>query len=76
MSTSQKIRCVTTDLEKFIEELPMVLMRLEEVEGALDEKLEWREFKFLFKAGTSKLVNNLCYKTKIIIKSRRLYITV
>lgn len=56
MSPLQKVRSVARNLEQMIEELPIFLLRLEEVTAALDEKLEWREFKFCFKVGTSKVV--------------------
>lgn len=56
MSPAQKISCVTTDVEKLIEELPMFLMRLEDVTDVFDDSINWREFKFCFKVGTSKLV--------------------
>lgn len=59
MTGSQKIRSVSRNLEQLIEELPIFLLRLEEVTAALDEKLEWREFKFCFKVGTSKVVSKL-----------------
>lgn len=55
MTPAQKVRSVARNLEQLIEELPIFLLRLEEVTGALDEKLEWREFKFCFKVGTSKV---------------------
>lgn len=57
MSSAQKVRSVARNLELLIEELPIFLLRLEEVTAALDEKLEWREFKFCFKVGTSKVVS-------------------
>lgn len=56
MSPLQKVRSVARNLEQMIEELPIFLLRLEEVTAVLDEKLEWREFKFCFKVGTSKVV--------------------
>lgn len=56
MSIVQKARSVANNLETIIEELPIFLLRVEEVTAALDEKLEWREFKFCFKVGTSKVV--------------------
>lgn len=55
MTAAQKVRSVARNLEILIEELPIFLLRLEEVTAALDEKLEWREFKFCFKVGTSKV---------------------
>ncbi|GLV35944.1 uncharacterized protein CBL_09838 [Carabus blaptoides fortunei] len=55
MTAAQKVRSVARNLEQLIEELPILLLRLEEVTAALDERLEWREFKFCFKVGTSKV---------------------
>lgn len=59
MTTANKVRSVSRNLEQLIEELPVFLLRLEEVMAALDDKLEWREFKFCFKVGTSKVVSAL-----------------
>lgn len=58
MSPPQKVRSVARNLEEMIEELPLFLLRLEDVIAGLDEKLEWREFKFCFKVGTSKVVRS------------------
>lgn len=58
MSESQKIRSVGRNLDQLIEELPLFSLRLDDVRAALDDTLEWREFKFCFKVGTSKVV---CY---------------
>ncbi|KDR13429.1 uncharacterized protein LOC110835411 [Zootermopsis nevadensis] len=55
MTSANKVRSVARNLEQLIEELPIFLLRLEEVTAALDDKLEWREFKFCFKVGTSKV---------------------
>lgn len=57
LSSAQKVRSIAKNLEQLIEELPIFLIRLEEVMAAFDEKLEWREFKFCFKVGTSKVVS-------------------
>lgn len=59
LTPPQKVRSVARTLEQMILELPIFLLRLEEVTAALDEKLEWREFKFCFKVGTSKVVSQL-----------------
>lgn len=56
MTPLQKVRSVARNLEQMIDELPIFLLRLEDVIAALDEKLDWREFKFCFKVGTSKVV--------------------
>ncbi|XP_067013462.1 uncharacterized protein [Anabrus simplex] len=55
MTSASKVRSVARNLEQLIEELPVFLLRLEEVTAALDDRLEWREFKFCFKVGTSKV---------------------
>nr|CAD7264660.1 unnamed protein product [Timema shepardi] len=55
MTSANKVRSVSRNLEQLIEELPIFLLRLEEVMAALDDKLEWREFKFCFKVGTAKV---------------------
>lgn len=58
MSPPQKVRSVARNLEQLIEELPMFLQRLEETMEALEDRLEWIDFKFSFKIGTSKAVRN------------------
>uniref|UniRef100_A0A1B6MP93 BTB domain-containing protein n=1 Tax=Graphocephala atropunctata TaxID=36148 RepID=A0A1B6MP93_9HEMI len=55
MTIGNKVRSVSRSLEQLVEELPVFLLRLEEVTAALDDKLEWREFKFCFKVGSSKV---------------------
>lgn len=55
MTSGSKVRSVSRTLEQVIEELPVFLLRLEEVTAALDDRLEWREFKFCFKVGSSKV---------------------
>ncbi|KAG8324060.1 hypothetical protein J6590_101202, partial [Homalodisca vitripennis] len=55
MTSGNKVRSVSRSLEQLVEELPVFLLRLEEVTAALDDKLEWREFKFCFKVGSSKV---------------------
>ena len=39
-------------------QVPLFLERIEEIMLALDQKLTWREWKYLFKLGTSKVVRN------------------
>ncbi|XP_014665386.1 PREDICTED: uncharacterized protein LOC106807533 [Priapulus caudatus] len=55
MSHDQKVRSVAKNLEQLIDEVPMFLLRIEELISALDEKVQWREWKYLFKLGTSKV---------------------
>lgn len=57
MSFAHKVRSVSRNLEQLIDELPFFLLRLEEVTEALDDRVEWRDFKFCFKVGTSKVVS-------------------
>lgn len=51
------MRGVARIIEHFTEELNVLTFRLEEVAMALDETLEWSEFKFVFKGATSKVVS-------------------
>ncbi|XP_067143399.1 uncharacterized protein [Centruroides vittatus] len=55
MTSGNKIRCIAKNLEQLIEEIPVFLMRIEELRSAVDEKLTWKEWKYLFKLGTSKV---------------------
>lgn len=55
MTLGNKIRCVAKNLEQLIEEIPVFLMRIEELRSAVDDKLTWKEWKYLFKLGTSKV---------------------
>ncbi|XP_034251805.1 uncharacterized protein LOC117651669 isoform X2 [Thrips palmi] len=50
MSNTNKVRSVTRNLDQILEELPVFLLRLQDI----DDKLEWREFKFIFKIAASK----------------------
>ncbi|RZF40536.1 hypothetical protein LSTR_LSTR000415 [Laodelphax striatellus] len=55
MTNVNKVRIVSRSLEQLIEEIPIFLVRLEEITAALDDKLGWRDFKFCFKVGSSKV---------------------
>ncbi|CAN8008051.1 unnamed protein product [Ixodes pacificus] len=55
MGSGSKIRSVAKKLEQFIDEIPMLLLRIEELRSAVLEKQSWKEWKFLFKLGTSKV---------------------
>lgn len=57
MTFTQKARSVSRNLEQLIDELPFFLLRLVEITGALDDRVEWRDFKFFFKVSTSKVVS-------------------
>lgn len=70
MTSGNKIRSVARNLEQLMEELPIFLLRLEEVTGALDEKLEWNESQFCFKVGTSKVVSKFGVKVISLAKNK------
>ncbi|XP_077526147.1 uncharacterized protein LOC144137990 [Haemaphysalis longicornis] len=55
MGGGSKIRSVAKNLEQFNDEIPMLLLRIEEVRSALVEKQSSKDWKFLFKLGTSKV---------------------
>ncbi|XP_064478607.1 uncharacterized protein LOC135391955 isoform X2 [Ornithodoros turicata] len=55
MGASSKVRSVSKKLEQFIGEIPVLLLRIEELRSAVVEKQSWKEWKFLFKLGTSKV---------------------
>lgn len=59
MSQSNKVRSVLRNFEQIIDELPIFLLRLEEINSAVDDRIQWREFKFCFKVATSKVVSRL-----------------
>lgn len=59
MSQSNKVRSVLRNFEQIIDELPIFLLRLEEINSAVDDRIQWREFKFCFKVATSKVVSKL-----------------
>ncbi|KAE8752100.1 hypothetical protein FOCC_FOCC001262 [Frankliniella occidentalis] len=50
MSSVNKVRSVARNLDQIMEELPVFLLRVQDV----DDKLDWREFKFIFKIAASK----------------------
>ncbi|XP_071544090.1 uncharacterized protein [Panulirus ornatus] len=50
-----RVRGVARIIEHFTEELPILTLRLEEAAAALEDMLEWSEFKFVFKGATSKV---------------------
>ncbi|CAL4114149.1 unnamed protein product, partial [Meganyctiphanes norvegica] len=57
MGTGARVRGVARIIEHFTEELPVLTLRLEEAAAALDDMLEWSEFKFVFKGATSKVAS-------------------
>ncbi|XP_075557795.1 uncharacterized protein LOC142589950 isoform X1 [Dermacentor variabilis] len=55
MGGGSKIRSVTKNFEQFIDEIPMLILRIEEMRLAVLEKESYTEWKFLFRLGTSKV---------------------
>lgn len=51
------MRGVARIISHFTEELMVLPQRLEEVAQALEDMMEWSEFKFVFKGATSKVVS-------------------
>ncbi|XP_077490197.1 uncharacterized protein LOC144101061 [Amblyomma americanum] len=76
MGGGSKIRSVAKNLEQFIDEIPMLLLRIEELRSAVLEKQSCKEWKFLFKLGTSKVtwvLNKLvCHRETLHLVMTRL----
>ena len=55
------IQCIRHVPSKYVSvlfmQVPLFLIRIEDLMSALDEKVTWREWKYLFKLGTSKVVS-------------------
>ena len=56
MTQEEKVRSIAKNLEQLIDEVPLFLVRIEELMAALDEKVTWKDWKYSFKLGTSKVV--------------------
>ncbi|KAK3802051.1 hypothetical protein RRG08_064644 [Elysia crispata] len=54
-SQADKVRCVSHSLKHLVDELPSLLIRLRELTSALDQKVTWKEWKYIFKMATSKV---------------------
>lgn len=61
MGGGARVRGVARIIEHFTEELPVLTLRLEEAAAALEDMLEWSEFKFVFKGATSKVVSTVVF---------------
>ncbi len=57
MNTAVKIRCVARNLEQLLEELPVFLLRLEEIMIAFDDRFQWKDFKFCLQLAISQVVS-------------------
>lgn len=56
MSTSSQVRSVMRNINLFVEEIPLVIYRLEEIIASLDVSLSFTEFQFTFYNVSSKIV--------------------
>ncbi|RWS27283.1 uncharacterized protein B4U80_11053, partial [Leptotrombidium deliense] len=59
MNISDKMRCLSKTIEQFAEEIPLFLYRIDEFGVIVDEKLSWKEWKYLFKVITAKVTRVL-----------------
>ena len=62
MPTPHQVRSVARNIEMLVEELPIALLRLDEIKAGIEERLDWREFNFWFKVATAKVVRILFKK--------------
>lgn len=53
MSSVNKVRSVARNLDQMMEEIPVVFLHLHEI----DENVDWREFKFVYKLAASKVAS-------------------
>lgn len=56
MSVSSQVRSVMRNIKLFVEEIPLVIFRLEEIIASLDVSLTMAEFQFTFYNVSSKIV--------------------
>ncbi|CAG5118911.1 unnamed protein product [Candidula unifasciata] len=54
-SQPDKIRSVSQSLVHLVDEFPSFVIKLREIIAALDDKVAWKEWKYLFKMATSKV---------------------
>ncbi|KAI8796654.1 CAunnamed protein product [Biomphalaria glabrata] len=54
-SQPDKVRSVSQSLIHLVDEFPSFVIRLKEIIFALDEKVTWKEWKYLFKMATSRV---------------------
>ena len=56
MSVSSQVRSVMRNIKLFVEEIPLVIFRLEEIIASLDVSLTMAELQFTFYNVSSKIV--------------------
>lgn len=64
MTTAVKIRCVSRNLEQLLEELPVFLLRLEEIMIAFDDRFQWKDFKFCLQLAISQICQTVQHLRK------------
>lgn len=57
MNVSSQVRSVMRNIKLFVEEIPLVIFRLEEIIASLDVSLSAAEFQFSFYNVSSKIVS-------------------
>ncbi|XP_070579796.1 uncharacterized protein [Ptychodera flava] len=55
MTQNEKVVSVVRNMEQIMEEFPQYLRRIDQLGSAIDEKLTWKEWKYLFKFGSSRV---------------------
>ena len=71
MSVASQVRSVMRNINLVIEEIPLVILRLEDIMASLDESLSSAEFQFTFSIVASKIVSFYFRKhlTNILLSS-------
>ncbi|RWS01741.1 uncharacterized protein B4U79_04822, partial [Dinothrombium tinctorium] len=59
MNIADKMRCLAKTIEQFAEEIPLFLYRIDEFGVVVEERLSWKEWKYLFKMITAKVTRVL-----------------
>ena len=68
MNVSSQVRSVMRNINLFVEEIPLVIFRLEEIIASLDVSLSFAEFHFTFYSIASKIVSfNFVYRNTYIL---------
>lgn len=61
MTVSSQVRSVMRNIKLFVEEIPLVIFRLEEIIASLDVSLTMAEFQFTFYNVSSKIVRHTSF---------------
>ena len=64
MSMASQVRSVMRNINLFVEEIPLVIFRLEEIIASLDVSLSLAEFQFTFYNVSSKIVSVLASSSR------------